>query len=68
MLIVGDLNFNVDDLADKEACYFLDFLDSVNMANLEQHIIRSTHNDGQIVVVVISRRSGNLVYFLFNLG
>ena len=57
-MIAGDLNFHVDDLTDKDACTFLDILDS---ANLEQYVIGPTHRDGHTLDVVISRRSDNLV-------
>ena len=58
LLIVGDLNFHLDESKDCEATKFSHLLDSFN---LKQHVTTPTHNRGHILDVIITRSDDDLV-------
>ena len=52
LLIAGDFNFHMDNLQDREAAKFADFLDS---AGLIQHVSGPTHTKGHTLDLILSR-------------
>ena len=58
LLIVGDFNIHVDNLADSTAIKFLSIVES---HGLFQHVSESTHIKGHILDLVLTRVSDNLV-------
>ncbi len=58
LLIMGDFNFHIEDASDREAMQFLELLD-VN--NLQQHISQITHKDGHTLDLVITRKDEDTV-------
>ena len=58
LLIVGDFNFHVDNINDKNAEHFLSVLDTFD---LQQHVHQSTHARGHTLDLIITRSSDQLV-------
>jgi len=58
VIIVGDFNFHVNKSDNVNARKFLDILD---MFNLVQHVSSSTHRDGNILDLLITRRDSTIV-------
>ena len=56
LLLVGDLNFRVDQANDCDARSFLSVLDSFDLI---QHVAGPTHHDGHTLDLVITRASEN---------
>ena len=54
LVILGDLNFHVDNAADSNAKKFLDLLD---LLNFSQHVTSITHKAGHTLDLVITRDS-----------
>ena len=54
LVILGDLNFHVDNAADSNAKKFLDLL---NLLNFSQHVTSITHKAGHTLDLVITRDS-----------
>ena len=52
LLICGDFNIHVDSADDPDSVKFRDLLESVG---LRQHVKKSTHNDGHILDLIITR-------------
>ncbi len=52
LLIVGDLNFHVDDENDHDATHFLDILESFDLV---QHVNEPTHISGHTLDLIITR-------------
>ena len=59
LLIMGDFNFHVEDVSDSEAMQFLELL---NVNNLQQHISQSTHKHGHTLDLVITRKDEDTVH------
>jgi exonuclease III len=57
-LLLGDINFHVNDHADRNARKLLEMLDSMNM---KQHVTKCSHRSGNILDLVITRDSDALV-------
>ena len=52
LLIMGDFNLHIDDTENIQAVRFITILDSFG---LKQHVVSSTHRDGHILDLVITR-------------
>ena len=52
LLICGDFNIHVDSVDDPDSVKFRDLLESVG---LQQHVKKSTHNNGHILDLIITR-------------
>lgn len=61
LLIVGDINFHLEDSRDNGAVQFLRLMDDLN---LQQHVNEPTHIAGHTLDTVISRRGDMLLSFL----
>ncbi|ELU15201.1 hypothetical protein CAPTEDRAFT_187183 [Capitella teleta] len=61
ILIAGDLNFHMDDSADRDANKLKALISSFG---LEQHVKQSTHRSGHILDIVITRADNPLVSFV----
>ena len=53
LLIIGDFNFHMDDMADRYAAQFGSLLE---LLNLKQHVAVPTHGSGHILDLIISRK------------
>ena len=58
LLLVGDVNFHLDDPSDCDSSRFLDLLYSLDLV---QHVKEPTHNRGHLLDAVISRQTDDLV-------
>ena len=58
LLVVGDINFHLDNPDDCDTRRFTELLDCLD---LQQHVTESTHDCGHLLDAVISRRSDDLV-------
>ena len=58
LLLAGDFNFHVDVPDDSDASSFLDFLDSTS---LKQHVTTTTHKQGNILDLLITKASDNFI-------
>ena len=58
ILINGDLNFHVNISDDREACTFLDLIES---ADLQQHVTGATHMSGNTLDLILTRKADTLV-------
>ncbi len=58
LLILGDFNFHVDNIDDREGVRMTEFLEATN---LEQHITCSTHNRGHTLDLMITRKNAGTV-------
>ena len=58
LMIVGDLNFHVDDSANKDATLFSRILESYNLL---QHVKEPTHIKGHTLDLFITRNSCSIV-------
>jgi hypothetical protein len=58
LLILGDFNFHVDDAACSKAKQFIKLIDSFC---LDQHVNQTTHEDGHILDLVMTRSNCELV-------
>ena len=58
-MILGDLNFHVDNAAGSNAKNFLDLLD---LLNFSQHVTSITHKAGHTLDLVITRDSEAVIY------
>ena len=58
LLLAGDFNFHVDVPDDSDASSFLDFLDSTS---LKQHVTTTTHKQGHILDLLITKSSDNFI-------
>ena len=58
LIFVGDFNMRVDDLNDPNSLHFFKLL---NRFNLCQHVSLPTHNSGNILDLIITNASSNLV-------
>ena len=58
ILIVGDMNFHLDNKHDLDTKHFISCLQSFG---LRQHVNTATHKHGHTLDVVITRDSSNLV-------
>jgi len=52
LLIVGDFNFHLDNLANQNS---IKFIDAVDYLNLKQHVSEPTHSKGHMLDLVITR-------------
>ena len=58
LLLASDFNFHVDVPDDSDASSFLDFLDSTS---LKQHVTTTTHKQGDILDLLITKASDNFI-------
>ena len=58
LLLAGDFNFHVDVPDDNDSSSFLDFLDSTC---LKQHVTTTTHKQGHILDLLITKASDNFI-------
>jgi hypothetical protein len=58
LLILGDFNYHIDDLANKEASDFIDLMQSYDLV---QHVNGSTHKSGHTLDLMFSRSHDSLV-------
>ena len=58
LLICGDFNIHVDSVDDPDSVKFRDLLESVG---LQQHVKKSTHNNGHILDLIITRFTNSTI-------